>query len=85
MTQKTSKIKLKVETVEQYESAITLMYFLDDLGLKKAWQARAAVMRREGEYWDRCQHCDEPMGLHDDPCHDEDRWHKYDEDYYKDR
>ena len=87
MIQKTSKIKLKVNTVEQYESAVALMCFLDDLKLKTAWKARSAVIRREGEYWERCDQCNEPEGEHDERCYDESgrKYHTYNEDYYDDR
>lgn len=47
---------------EQYDSAQSLLVFLDDLSLKSANKTRRHLTKREGEYWERCEHCGFVLG-----------------------
>lgn len=75
--------RLKVKSAKQFEAACTLMVFLDDMGFKQAWKARSRVVTRHGEYWEECDHCGDPAGEHDEPCHRYDPRHE--PEYYEDR
>jgi len=79
MTKK--KTRFEPASVEQYEALVELVYFLDYFSLKTAWKTRLHIVTRHGEYWERCNRCDQPLGEHDEPCYLD----RVDEDYYRDR
>jgi hypothetical protein len=52
---------IEVETVEQYEAAMNLFWFLRKLGLKKTAGAVLECDIRFGSEFNRCGNCEEPQ------------------------